>query len=140
MKKIIVFMFVSMAITLGAKDLFVRPAVVSGDTIVGKGKTYRLWGIRTPRGDWNKVAAAALAQLTKGVEFKLLVNPKYPGVAKFGIYDRDGARQINASLVLLRMGLATFRPNDLPADKKEEKLFREAEAAAKSAKIGIWAE
>ena len=139
MKNLIIFMAVSMMISLSAKDVYLRPSVVSGDTIQGKGQTYRLWGIQTPRGDWNKISAAVLAQLTKGKEFKLLVNPKYPKVAKFGIFDRNGAHQVNASLVLLKMGLATFRSGDLPADEKAEKLFKEAEAAAKKAKVGIWA-
>ena len=81
------------------------------------------------------------AQATsKGVEIKLLIDKKNPGVARFGIYDRDGDRQINAALKLLQMGLATFRAGDLLLDEKNAKVFRDAEAAAKKAKIGVWAE
>ena len=65
-----------------AKDVYVRPTVVSGDTIRARGKTYRLWGISAPKGGWNTVAMAALSQMTKGLEFKLLVS-SLPGIYYF---------------------------------------------------------
>lgn len=140
MKKLLLLALLALAGTCFAKDVYVRPTVVSGDTIRACGKTYRLWGINAPRGGWNNVAIAALEQMTKGLEFKLLVNKNYPGVAKFGVFDRDGGKQINPALKLLKMGLATYRPGDRPADDKNAAIYREAEAAAKKAKIGIWSE
>ena len=140
MKKLLLLALLALAGTCFAKDVYVRPTVVSGDTIRARGKTYRLWGISAPKGGWNTVAMAALSQMTKGLEFKLLVNKNYPGVAKFGVFDRDGGKQINPALKLLKMGLATFRPGDRPADDKNAAIYREAEAAAKKAKIGIWSE
>ena len=96
MKKLLLLALLALAGTCFAKDVYVRPTVVSGDTIRARGKTYRLWGINAPRGGWNNVAIAALEQMTKGLEFKLLVNKNYPGVAKFGV--------INASVISVYIG------------------------------------
>ena len=121
------------------KDVYVKPKVVSGDTLKDGGRFYRLWGIQIPEGSWNKAAMAVLEEMTKGMEFKLLVDKKYPGVARFGLYNRSGNRQKNLSVLLLRMGLASFNPHDHPFYEGDAKRFRDAEKFAKEAKIGIWA-
>lgn len=121
------------------KDVYGRPKVVTGDTVIIQGKVYRLWGIRAVPGKWGKVARLALLSMSEGREVKFL-EEKHPGVLRYGMYDRQGKRQINAALKLVRMGLAFYEPSYLPKDEKIHKYYREAQETARSLKVGIWSE
>ena len=140
MKKLLLLALLALAGTCFAKDVYVRPTVVSGDTIIVGGKLFRLWGIRTVGGYWGEVGRMALLAMSAGREVKFLEDGRHPGVLRYGMYDRSGKRQINAALKLIRMGLALYEPSDLPKDEKIHKYYREAQETAKSLKVGIWSE
>ena len=141
MKKVLILtVLTALACLASAKDLYARPKVLSGDSIVVQGKVYRLWGIKAAPGNWGKIGRLVLTQMNSGKEVKFLADAKHPGVLRYGIYDRNGKRQINAALKLVRMGLALYEPSDLPKDEKIHKHFREAQETARSLKVGFWSE
>ena len=138
-KALILTVLTVLACLANAKDLYARPKFLSGDSVVIQGKVYRLWGIKAAPGNWGKIGRLALIQMNSGKEVKFLADGKHPGVLRYGMYDRNGKRQINAALKLIRMGLALYEPSDLPKDEKIHKYYREAQETAKSLKVGMWA-
>ena len=139
-KALIITVLTALACLANAKDLYARPKVLSGDSVVIQGKVYRLWGIKAAPGNWGKIGRLVLMQMNMDKEVKFLADAKHPGVLRYGVYDRSGKRQINAALKLVRMGLALYEPSDLPNDEKNHKYYREAQETAKSLKVGFWSE
>ena len=141
MKKFLILAVLTLLCSFAnAKDLYARPLDATADSVIIRGRMYRLWGIKAVPGNWGKIARLVLLQMCLGKEIKFLEDVKHPGTLRFGAFDRQGKPQINAALQLLRMGLAFCEPSDLPKDETLNSRFRAAQREAQSLKLGIWSE
>ena len=122
-----------------AEDLYLTPDSVLGSTSFNaQGQTFRIWGIMPGDQAWERIARDALKQMLCGKMYKFIVGKEVLKVARFGRFGIKGKPQANIALKMLKMGLVKHNPSDLPKDEKIHAPYREAEAEAKKAGLGIW--
>lgn len=126
------------ACALPARDYFLIPrAVVTSVSFIAGSRVYRIWGIWPGTGGWDIIGRTVLAQMILDREFKFIVDPHRPNVARFGVFGRDGLPQPNAALALLKMGLVRYHPEDF-GDGKTHAPYKSSESYARESRTGMW--
>ena len=108
--------------------------------IAGKQEELQLSGVDLDASAAVKNAAAYFEKTLKDVPLRLKYAPVYDGDAKkkiiWGtIFFKQGA---SLNIELVRQGIAPCDADSAPSSQKQA--YREAEAVARSARAGIWAE
>lgn len=120
---------------LTAAETVVITSVHDGDSFRAGKQAFRLWGIDAPELDqrWGTASREALRELLTGADAVMI---ERHGASWKRIVVRAESGGKDASLELLKMGLAWYLPEFAP--KRED--YREAEQEARKARRGLWSD